>query len=437
MNLNDAIQHVTNEIVTILAENRPTIYLFGSIALDDFQFGWSDIDILVLTERGIHAQQAETLVGLRQDLLERDPGNPYYGSFEGGMLSADAFRNNKSERTVYWGTSGQRITTGYKMNCFDIAVLLDKGILLYGEDIRSKMVYPTYSQMRDDIIDHVQAARTHGDVIGWLLDIARGIFTLRTGKIASKTVAGEWALEEGLCPDADIMHRAVQIRKEPLRYSKDDKRIDNAVVQRFADVLEDELNQPFYYHGTTTPAITELKASPIVYLTSNRAYALFYIIDKSINWVTCGVKEDGAVHYDERFPNQIEKLYSGKCGYLYGCNDTEGFTSGKSRDIVISHASVKVVSCEFIPDIYQEILKYEKTGAIVVNRYEYLTDNEKKDVFDMMVHNIIENDFFSANGGKAKFMKENFPDAWVYAVTHIADKPRIQAEWKKRMETAK
>jgi len=175
MTLNEAIQIMTGEIVTVLADNKPTIYLFGSVALDDFQLGWSDIDILVLTNREITEQQAETLVGLRQALLERYPGNPYFRLFEGGMLSANAFLQDKKERTVYWGTSGQRITDCYKMDSFGMAELLDSGILLYGEDIRSKMTYPAYSQIRDDIINHVQAARTHGVVVGWLLDIARGI----------------------------------------------------------------------------------------------------------------------------------------------------------------------------------------------------------------------------------------------------------------------
>jgi len=239
--MNEAIQIMTNKIVTVLADNKPTAYLFGSVALDDFQLGWSDIDILVLTEREITEQQAERLVGLRQALLERYPGNPYFRLFEGGMLSADAFLQNKNERTVYWGTSGQRITDGYKMDSFGMAELLDSGILLYGDDIRSEMTYPTYAQMRDDITLHVQMARTHGVVAGWLLDIARGICTLRTGKIIAKTAAGEWALEEGLCPDADVLQKAVQIRKEPFRYTKEDKNVDNAVIQRFADVLEDEL----------------------------------------------------------------------------------------------------------------------------------------------------------------------------------------------------
>jgi hypothetical protein len=36
------------------------------------------------------------------------------------------------------------------------------------------------------------------------------------------------------------MKKAVQIRKEPLHYSKEEKSVDNAVIQRFADILEYE-----------------------------------------------------------------------------------------------------------------------------------------------------------------------------------------------------
>ena len=74
MILNEAIHIMTCEIVSILADNKPTIYLLGSVALDDFKLGWSDIDILVLTEREIAEQQAQMLVGLRQALLERYSG---------------------------------------------------------------------------------------------------------------------------------------------------------------------------------------------------------------------------------------------------------------------------------------------------------------------------------------------------------------------------
>jgi predicted nucleotidyltransferase len=39
MTLNEAIHTMTDKIVSILADNKPTIYLFGSAALDDFKLG--------------------------------------------------------------------------------------------------------------------------------------------------------------------------------------------------------------------------------------------------------------------------------------------------------------------------------------------------------------------------------------------------------------
>jgi hypothetical protein len=241
MTLNEATQIMTNEIASILADSKPTMYLYGSVVLDDFRLGWSDIDILVLTEREITEPQADTLVGLRQALLERFPGNPYFRLFEGGMLSVGAFLDGKNERTIYWGTRGQRITDGYHMDSFSITLLKDSGVLLYGKDIRHEIVYPPYSRMRDDVIRHLDTARKYGNSVGWLLDIARGIYTVHTGKIIAKTAAADWVLKQNLCPDADALHRAINVRREPTKYTKDDKAVDNTVIQRFANVLEAEI----------------------------------------------------------------------------------------------------------------------------------------------------------------------------------------------------
>ena len=246
MTLNQTIHIFANVITLYLMDNMPSIYILGSVALDDFKLGWSDIDIIVLTEHEISQPQADVLVGLRQDMLYYNPDNPYFRLFEGGMLSLDAFLNNKNERTVYWGTSGQRIVNGYIMSSFDRAQLLDNGILICGDDVRQKMQYPTYEQMRDDIVCHTNAAREYGSTVDWLLDIARGVYTLRTGKIIAKTAAGEWALANNLCPDTDAMKKAIAIRKEPTKYSADEKQIDNAIIQRFADVVDTQYDAAFW-----------------------------------------------------------------------------------------------------------------------------------------------------------------------------------------------
>ena len=38
-----------------------------------------------------------------------------------------------------------------------------------------------------------------------------------------------------------VSHKSVQIRKDPLCYSQEEKSVDNAIIQRFADILEGEL----------------------------------------------------------------------------------------------------------------------------------------------------------------------------------------------------
>ena len=68
-----AIHMMTQRIAEILERNAPAVYLYGSVTLDDFKIGWSDIDILVLTERKISEAQAQKLVKLRQTMLEEDP----------------------------------------------------------------------------------------------------------------------------------------------------------------------------------------------------------------------------------------------------------------------------------------------------------------------------------------------------------------------------
>lgn len=228
-----------NELNAVLRDNAASVCLYGSCVLDDFHGGWSDIDFIALTDKPLTREDAEQLVELRQRLVEKY-GNPLFCSLEGGILSREALLSGRKEPVVYWGTSGQRITDSYNLDCFGTAELLESGILLYGDDFRSQIAVPTYAKMRDEIARHCQAARKYGVSIGWLLDIARGIYTLRTGKVIAKTAAGEWALENSLCPDEDTLRKAVQIRYAPLCFSGEDKRLENEVIQRFADVLEEE-----------------------------------------------------------------------------------------------------------------------------------------------------------------------------------------------------
>lgn len=249
-----AINTMVREISGILSDCEPSIYMYGSSVLNDFRLGWSDLDILVLTSKQITEEQAKSLVGLRQAMLVDEPDNPYYRSFEGGMLTLDAFLSKKTDRVVYWGTSGEQITDKYAFDSFGMAELIESSVLLYGKDVRKELKYPTFHELYADVKRHYEIIRKYAHTtgrsfysFGWMLDIARCIYTLRTGKIIAKTDAAEWALENNLCPDSDALRYALKVRRKPLEYKDDKQTFDYAEtlaepIQRFENVLVKELN---------------------------------------------------------------------------------------------------------------------------------------------------------------------------------------------------
>ena len=244
-----------DSIRSVLGENITAIYLFGSVAMNDFKPGWSDIDLLCLTAETITDEQARKLVNLRQTLSFYEKQPIYFQYFEGAIVAWPAFKSRSCTKVVYWGTGKQRIDHIYSLDPFSEYSLIQNGILLHGADIRAELCLPSYTALRQAVINHYDTIRkyarnTSGSVYacGWLLDIARGIYTLRTGSVIAKTKAGVWALEQRLCPVEHDLKTALTVRNNPLRYKNDPDIREWAAalgpsIQRFADVLEAEIQQ--------------------------------------------------------------------------------------------------------------------------------------------------------------------------------------------------
>ncbi len=249
--MNQTLTLMTAAIAEILSENGPSIYLYGSAAMDDFRPGWSDIDLLVLTNAPITPPQAEKLLTLRQTLPLCQPSAAFSRAFEGGMLPLDAFLKGYPATTVYWGTSGERITDRHLLNSFDLWELHHCGRLLHGPEVRHHLPYPTSSNLYFDIARHLRTILNHGHgsrsiyTFGWLLDTARGLYTLRHDAVASKTAAGEWALREGLCPEEGALRLALEVRREPSLLTQEavasQAEALTPAIQAFAGVLRQEL----------------------------------------------------------------------------------------------------------------------------------------------------------------------------------------------------
>lgn len=138
---------------------------------------------------------------------------------------------------------------------FGMAELIESSVLLYGKDIRKELKHPDFHELYADVKRHYETIRKYAQStgrnfysFGWMLDIARCIYTLRTGKIIAKTEAAEWALDNNLCPDLRALTTALNVRRSPLKYRDDKEIFDYAEtlgepIQHFADILETELKR--------------------------------------------------------------------------------------------------------------------------------------------------------------------------------------------------
>lgn len=171
--MTESVSKLTGEISCIMGGNLHSVWLYGSIVLGDFRFGWSDIDFIAFTNIRIAESQAQKLVLIRQTMAQREPANPYYRLFEGIIAEINEYLRHSFTRLVYRGISGQRILDKYNPDVFSSLELVRYGKAVYGEDERSIFSLPD----RNDILSAIRpryetirkyAKQTDDDTMHWL-----------------------------------------------------------------------------------------------------------------------------------------------------------------------------------------------------------------------------------------------------------------------------
>ena len=172
-------------------------------------------------------------------------------SYWGGMLDLGSFLTGEDTRVVYWGTTGERIKERHAFSAFDRASLLSNGQLLLGKDVRRHLEMPEYPEIATAAVSHAVTIRQHGAgsrsiyAYGWLLDIARCLYTLVNGRLTTKTAAAQWALDEHLCPCPAELSMALTVRRQP-ELIRDEHVLDYAeglteAIRSFLNLLEQAL----------------------------------------------------------------------------------------------------------------------------------------------------------------------------------------------------
>ncbi len=172
------------------------------------------------------------------------------------------------------------------------------------------------------------------------------------------------------------------------------------------------------FHGTTEENIERLEpvskdreGKPVAFLTDVFAYSLFYIRDREIDFVTCGVRTGGKVHYDEKFPDQLRVLYAGRAGWVYEAEaQAEKHTI---NGIWLCRESCAVVKKHFVADAYEAIMKEIEKGNVEVRRYEDATEEEKALDREGMVLKL--RGMRNMSEKCATFYREHFAECWEIA----------------------
>ena len=172
-----------------------------------------------------------------------------------------------------------------------------------------------------------------------------------------------------------------------------------------------------FYHCSTKAGLKSLRPGKPktfdkparVYMTTLLPMALMYCIDHYE--YTYGYTQDGQIYYAEHFPNALEILYRGKSASLYLCAP-EAVETTKIPNEAVSVSEVSILEETRIPDACEALLEQERLGALVIKRYESLTEKNLEWIRRVEADSIREYGLLNKSGPMADFFRTHYPDSW-------------------------
>ncbi|MBT2687225.1 DUF4111 domain-containing protein [Bacillus sp. ISL-47] len=221
------VEEILNEYINLLNGRLPKklegLYLHGSIALEAYVEGSSDIDFVAVTRNCLSEAETKGIAEIHRIIAEKFEQPKMDGVYvtldEIGKLSESYFYNNG------------KLGYGHFLTPVTWSLLKKKGIVFYGpepafEINENDLMAYSYENMNTYWVSRIQKieksidevkfmpARVIDEEIEWtVLGLLRQFYTLRENDIISKLGAGEYAL--GHLPEKwhPIIKEAMNIRK--------------------------------------------------------------------------------------------------------------------------------------------------------------------------------------------------------------------------------
>lgn len=171
-----------------------------------------------------------------------------------------------------------------------------------------------------------------------------------------------------------------------------------------------------FYHCSPTAGLTVLEpGKPAafdkparVYMTTLLPMALMYSIT---NYEYTYGYQDGQIHFDEYFPDELEILYRGKSASLYLC-EPEYTETTRIPNEAVSGQPVRILQEIRIPDACEALLEQARLGNLVIRRYHELPEKAHDWIRKAEADCIREADLLNRPGEQADYYRTHYPQSW-------------------------
>lgn len=135
-------------------------------------------------------------------------------------------------------------------------------------------------------------------------------------------------------------------------------------------------------------------------------------------------------------------FYGSVTGSIYECDgDNPAIAPTHMRGVYTSNVSVPIEKETRIDNVYDEILKQESSGKIIIRRYNQLSSDEKNKIFKQIVRAIHMQKLLIPSSYEPQqllvdFVKTKFPNAWD-AASKMTDEEieNMISEWRASLKT--
>ena len=181
------------------------------------------------------------------------------------------------------------------------------------------------------------------------------------------------------------------------------------------------------YHASPVKGIVQLEPRiskheiQLIYFSRKRENVLVYLSnavekycrdtgfewhEKWTKWGPYGFSKDNIQCLSEYYLDALIDTYKGVSAYIYSVEDNPAAENFEEiPDSAVMRVPADVCDVEYIPDAYEEILKAEKEGKIIIKRY-----GEMSDRFHAWLQETIPKEYEEGAADYRHFLKAKFPN---------------------------